>query len=94
MSPAPPATTAGAHLISQPGITYQDAIETNAACGVVVYCGACVTCAGGDNCSRSMFVGAVLGALQGDGIGAEWRGKVQNMDGIAQLAAALVAKRA
>ena len=41
-----------------------------------------------------MFVGAVLGALQGDGISAEWRGKVHNIEAITQLATALVGKRA
>ena len=41
-----------------------------------------------------MFVGAVLGALQGGAISAEWRGKVNGLDGIVQLATALVGKRA
>jgi hypothetical protein len=49
---------------------------------------------GGDNCSRNMFVGAVLGALDGNGISDEWKAKTTDYAKIAELAAALVAKRA
>lgn len=47
--------------------------------------------AAGDNCSRSMYVGALMGAQEGTaGIPQEWRAKTASYEELAAMAATVV----
>jgi hypothetical protein len=60
---------------------YYKSVELNAAVG-------------GDNCSRSMLVGSVLGASDPAGITEEWKAKTAWFDRVHKAAQLLVSKRA
>lgn len=62
---------------SMPG-AFQNALVAALTCGSYVDGVRCNIMAGGDNCSRSVFLGAMLAAEQGmDSIPAEWRAKTK-----------------
>jgi ADP-ribosylglycohydrolase len=59
-----PGAFQNALLVAAQASSYSDGIRTN-------------MMAGGDNCSRSVYLGALLGAAYGvDGVPQEWRQKV------------------